>query len=193
MTTQSYKHEFELNRRNWNERTAIHLKSPFYDVEGFKAGRSTLKPIEVEELGDIAGAEILHLQCHFGLDTLSLQRLGARVTGVDLSDNAIESARALAEDTGLQTQFIHSNLYDLPQVHDGRHQLIFTSYGAINWLPDLAQWAQIIVHFLNPGGSFYMVEFHPVGATYRDFGKEQTPQTEVVQENRTGGISGIAA
>ncbi|MBM3933723.1 MAG: class I SAM-dependent methyltransferase [SAR202 cluster bacterium] len=163
-----YEREFELNRRNWNERTAIHLKSPFYDVAGFKAGRNTLMPIELAELGNIVGTPILHLQCHFGLDTLSLQQMGAHATGVDFSDAAIEAARALAEETGLNARFIHSNVYDLPKVHNARYPLVFTSYGVLCWLPDLTLWAQVIAHFLTPGGTFYMVDGHPFGGMFDD-------------------------
>jgi 2-polyprenyl-3-methyl-5-hydroxy-6-metoxy-1,4-benzoquinol methylase len=101
---------FEHNRQSWNELTALHAESDFYDVASFKKGASSLKPIELEELGDIEGNKILHLQCHFGLDTLSLARLGAEVTGVDISDASIAMAQALAEELNIPAIFIRSNV-----------------------------------------------------------------------------------
>lgn len=150
------------NRDNWNERTPIHAGSDFYDVEGFKSGKSTLTSIEIEELGDVSGKSMLHLQCHFGLDTLSWARLGARVTGVDFSDRAIELARSLSKELGLAATCVESNIYDLPDVLDGRYDIVFTSYGVLSWLPDLTRWGRVIAHFLKPYGTFYIVEGHPI-------------------------------
>ena len=98
------------NRELWNELTPIHERSEFYDVKGFKSGKSTLKPIELEELGDVSGKSLLHLQCHFGLDTLSWARLGARVTGVDFSDRAIALARSLSSEVGIEANFVCSDI-----------------------------------------------------------------------------------
>ena len=156
------------NRENWNEKTPIHARSDFYDVEGFKSGKSTLMPIEIEELGDVSGKSMLHLQCHFGLDTLSWARLGARVTGVDFSDKAIELARSLSKELGLAATFVESNIYDLPDVLNGQYDIVFTSYGVLCWLPDLRRWAQVVSHFLKPGGTFYMVEMHPFASVFDD-------------------------
>ena len=105
----------EANRANWNERTPVHATSDFYDVAGFKAGRNTLKAIEREEVGDVSGKTLLHLQCHFGLDTMSWARLGAQATGVDFSNAAIDLARALNEEVGTDARFIRANVYDLPE------------------------------------------------------------------------------
>ena len=152
----------EINRQSWNNRTEKHLKSEFYDLNNFLKGKSSLNNIELNLLGDIKGKTILHLQCHFGQDTISLGRLGANVTGVDLSDKAIESAKQIAEDTHSNAKFICCDIYDLPNHLDEKFDIVFTSYGTIGWLPDLDKWAKIISKFLKPNGQFVFVEFHPV-------------------------------
>ncbi len=156
----------ESNLAHWNELTPIHAKSAFYDVEGFKAGKSSLTSIELEELGEVSGKSLLHLQCHFGLDTISWARLGAQVTGVDFSDKAIALARSLSEELGKEAEFVLSNVYDLPGVLDQRFDIVFTSYGVLGWLPDLRRWAQVISHFLRPGGTFYIAELHPFATVF---------------------------
>lgn len=152
----------EINRHSWNNRTDAHLKSDFYDVENFIKGKTSLNSIELELLGDVTGKSILHLQCHFGQDTISLNRLGATVTGVDLSDKAIESANQLAKATNSKANFICCDIYDLPDHLDQQFDIVYTSYGTIGWLPDLNKWAKIISQFLKPNGQFIFVEFHPV-------------------------------
>lgn len=152
----------EINKQSWNNRTDIHLKSEFYDVPGFLKGNSSLNDIELGLLGDIHGKSILHLQCHFGQDSISLSRLGAEVTGVDLSDVAIENAKKLAIETKANATFICCNVYDLPLHSDRKFDFVFTSYGVIGWLPDLKKWADLISNFLKPDGKFIIVEFHPV-------------------------------
>ncbi|WP_339735240.1 class I SAM-dependent methyltransferase [uncultured Sunxiuqinia sp.] len=152
----------EINKQSWNNKIASHLQSSFYDLPGFLAGSSSLNPIELQLLGDVRGKSILHLQCHFGQDTLSLGRMGAQVTGVDLSDKAIEQARLLAEKTQVDASFICCDIYDLFNHLDGQFDLVFTSYGTIGWLPDLDRWAKLISSFLKPTGRFVFVEFHPV-------------------------------
>ena len=156
----------EINRRNWNERTPIHAASEMYDIEGFKAGRMTLTDIEIDEIGPIKGKSLLHLQCHFGLDTMSWARLGATVTGVDLSDASIVLARELNEELGLDARFIRSNVYDLPKVLDEHFDIVYTALGALCWLPDLTRWGQIIARYLKPGGTFYMLDEHPTGRIF---------------------------
>lgn len=151
----------EFNRTNWNERTPVHATSEFYDVAGFKAGRITLTDIERQELGDVSGKTLLHLQCHFGLDTMSWSRLGAKATGVDFSDLAIDLARSLNKELDLDARFICSNIYDLPRALNEEFDIVFTSYGVLTWLPDIAQWAEIVNRHLRQGGVFYIVEFHP--------------------------------
>jgi len=156
------------NLELWNELTPIHAQSDFYDVEGFKKGRCTLKSIELEELGDVSEKSLLHLQCHFGLDTLSWARLGAKVTGVDFSDEAITLARSLSEETGIKADFICSDIYKLPDVLDEKFDIVFTSRGVLTWLPDLKKWAQIINQFLKPDGILYIFEFHPFSCVFDD-------------------------
>jgi len=152
----------ELNRQSWNKRTLHHLQSEFYDLPGFMSGKTSLKEIELDLLGDISGKSILHLQCHFGQDTLSLARMGAHVTGVDLSDEAIRQAQQLARDCKLEGRFICCDIYDLPQHLEEQFDIVFTSYGTIGWLPDMDRWADIVSRYLKPGGNFIFAEFHPV-------------------------------
>ena len=152
----------EINRQSWNNRTDAHLKSEFYDLDGFLNGKNSLNEIELNLLGDINGKSILHLQCHFGQDTISLERLGATVTGVDLSDKAIESAKQIAHDTYSKATFICCDLYDLPNHLNEKFDIVYTSYGTIGWLPDLDKWGRIISNFLKENGKFVFVEFHPV-------------------------------
>lgn len=152
----------EINRQSWNNRTETHLKSEFYDLDNFLEGKSSLNDIELNLLGDIKGKSILHLQCHFGQDTISLERLGANVTGVDLSDKAIESAKQIAKDVNSNAKFICCDIYDLPNHLNEKFDIVFTSYGTIGWLPDLEKWAKVVSKFLKPNGQFVFVEFHPV-------------------------------
>lgn len=156
------KNYIEINKQSWNNRTETHLNSEFYDLPGFLKGETSLKPIELKLLGDVKAKTILHLQCHFGQDSISLSRLGAEVTGVDLSDKAIESAIKIAKETNSNTQFICCNLYDLEKHLDKQFDIVFTSYGTITWLPDLDKWGKLISTFLKPSGKFVFVEFHPV-------------------------------
>lgn len=152
----------DINKTLWNNKVAHHVSSDFYNMEAFLAGRSSLNPVELELLGDVTGKRILHLQCHFGQDTLSLARMGAKVTGVDFSDAAIHYARKLATDTALDATFICCDLYTLPEHLNETFDIVFTSYGTIGWLPDRDKWAAIVNRFLKPGGQFIFVEFHPV-------------------------------
>ena len=154
------------NATLWNNWTALHTKSSYYDVEGFKAGKSTLTSIELDALGAVAGKSLLHLQCHFGLDTLSWARRGATVTGVDFSERAIELARSLAAELALSARFVHADVYDLPAALDEEFDIVFTSYGVLYWLPDLRGWAAVVARFLKPGGTFFIVEHHPFAGIF---------------------------
>ena len=153
---------FEANRELWNARVPHHLTSRMYDVEGFVNGNTSLTAIELELLGDGRSKRILHLQCHFGQDTLSLARMGAEVTGLDISDVALAEARDLAKRCGLKADWILSNVIDHRPELDGQFDIVFTSYGTIGWLPDLKPWAANIRRYLKPGGRLVFVEFHPV-------------------------------
>lgn len=152
----------EINKQSWNNKTKIHYQSDFYDVGSFLKGKTSLNEIELELLGNIKGLRILHLQCHFGQDSISLARIGAKVTGVDLSDKAIGTAQNLAEKTNADCQFICSDNYNLPNVFNEQFDIVFTSYGTIGWLPDINKWADVVARFLKPGGKFVFAEFHPV-------------------------------
>lgn len=151
-----------INRQNWNARVETHVQSAFYDVPAFLNGKNSLNDVELKLLGDIKGKSILHLQCHFGQDSISLQRLGAMVTGVDLSDKAIDYARELALKTNTGAKFICCNLYHLPEHLTEQFDIVFTSYGTIGWLPDISKWAALIARYLKPGGKFVFADFHPV-------------------------------
>jgi 2-polyprenyl-3-methyl-5-hydroxy-6-metoxy-1,4-benzoquinol methylase len=151
-----------INRASWNNRTESHINSAFYNMEHFMKGNTSLNEIELGLLGDISGKSILHLQCHFGQDTISLSRMGAQVTGVDLSDKAIDSARQIARAAQSNATFICCDIYDLPTHLNQQFEVVFTSYGTIGWLPDLDAWANVIATFLKPGGQLVFVEFHPV-------------------------------
>src|SRR5829696_3058947 len=134
---------FQVNQKLWDAWTREHEKSPFYDVAGFKAGKDRLRSIELDELAPVvAGKSLLHLQCHFGLDTLAWARRGANVTGADFSEPAVEQARLLAAGTGLDGRFVVSDVVDLPANLEGDFDVVFTSFGALNWLPAVPRWAE---------------------------------------------------
>ena len=154
----------ENNRHLWDHWTRLHAtcESDYADLLArFRAGETTLQDVELAEVGDVSNKSLLHLQCHFGLDTLSWARRGATATGVDFSEQAIALARSLSAELGIDAQFVCSDIYDLPQVLDGQFDIVYTSYGVLPWLPDLDRWAGIVAHYLEPGGTFYIVEGHP--------------------------------
>jgi SAM-dependent methyltransferase len=160
--------KLESNKVLWDALTGAHVKSAFYDVEGFIAGKDWLRPLETEEVGDVHGKSLLHLQCHFGMDTLSWARLGAKVTCVDFSDKAINLARSLSNELGIKAEFICCDIYDLPKKLKSKFDIVYTSGGVLCWLPDLVKWAEIIAHFLKPGGFFYIFEGHPFMMVFDD-------------------------
>jgi 2-polyprenyl-3-methyl-5-hydroxy-6-metoxy-1,4-benzoquinol methylase len=166
MWTQLMDEHLETNRRHWDELVPIHFKSAYYDVAAFKAGKSNLHSLEIEEVGNVAGKSMLHLQCHFGIDSLSWARLGASVTGADFSHEAISTAQRLVAETGIEARFIESALYSLPEILDEQFDIVFTSYGVLSWLPYIDSWANIVAHFLRPGGTFYIAELHPIGGMF---------------------------
>ena len=149
------------NQKLWDQWATAHIGSQFYDVPSFKAGRNSLSEIDMAEKPEVEGKSLLHLQCHFGLNTLSWARLGANVTGVDFSTKALEEARLLADELNIEARFVDSDVLELPAVLQGQFDIVYTSYGVISWLPDLTKWASVIQHFLKPGGLFFMIEYHP--------------------------------
>ena len=152
----------ELNKESWNERAPINVRSDFYDNDAFKAGRSSLVNGELDIIGDVSGKALLHLQCHFGQDTLSWARAGAIVTGLDFSEAAITVARSLAHELGINAKFVVSNVYDAPTTLSRQYDVVYTGIGSLCWLPDVTAWAQVVSALLQPGGELYLVEFHPI-------------------------------
>lgn len=175
------------NKVTWNAKVDVHVASDFYNHEAFLNGETSLNEIELALLGDISGKSVLHLQCHFGQDTISLERLGAKVTGVDFSEKAIEVAKNTASKTNSSAQFICCDIYDLPNHLNEQFDIVYTSYGTIGWLPDINKWAGIVSKFLKPNGKFVFAEFHPVvwmfddnfeQIIYRYFNDEAILETE---------------
>lgn len=172
-TRERHEPSFAANQRLWDAWTAIHAAGDFYDLQAFREGGVRLRPYEIELVGDVTGMTLLHLQCHFGIDTLSWARLGARVTGADLSPAAIELATQLAKDLGFpEARFVRANLYDLPSVLDGQFDVVYSSRGVLGWLPDIRGWARVVAHFLAPGGTFFISEAHPVLQAFENEGVE---------------------
>ena len=182
---------FYTNKQGWNERVDVHLESELYNMVAFRKGKSSLNKEELDALGDVTGKSLLHLQCHFGQDTLSWARKGAIATGVDISPKAIEAARGLSEELNIPANFIESNILDLKENLEGKFDIIFTSYGTIGWLNDLNKWADVIQHFLKPGGTFYMIDFHPFVWMWNDERSKveyyyfKTEEPIIVQEQGT--------
>jgi len=158
------------NRANWDERVAVHLGPRGYNLAPLRAGRGVLNPIEEAELPPVAGKRVLHLQCHFGADTLTLAQRGAEVTGLDFSPAAIGAARGLAAELGLRARFVEANLYDAPEAvpGPGSFDLVYVTWGALCWLPDVAGWARVAAHFVKPGGAVYLAEGHPAALVMDD-------------------------
>ena len=156
-----------VNQKRWDQLTSEHETSPFYDLAGFKQGKDRLRSIELSELGDVSGKSLLHLQCHFGMDTLAWARRGATVTGVDFSQKAITLARSLSAELEIPARFHCCDIYALPDLLSDKFDIVFTSYGVLHGLPDLRQWGQIVAHYLKPGSIFYIVEDHPMFRVFR--------------------------
>lgn len=151
----------KVNKKWWNTITSLHAKSSLYSLNKFKKGKSSLQKIEIKELKNIKGKSVLHLLCHFGMDSLSLARMGAKVTGVDLSDESIALAKNLSTELHIPAEFICSDVYKLEKSLSKKYDVIFMSYGVLLWLSDIKKFGKIISHFLKKGGIFYIVELHP--------------------------------
>jgi len=160
--------DHEKNRAAWNDMVDVHWKHPDQKVKEFLEGWNSLKAIEKETFGDVTGLELLHLMCQFGMDTLSWARLGARVTGVDISDRSIERAHELAERVGLNAEFIRSDVLDLIGKLDRQFDIVYQSYGTLCWLADLENWAKVVAHHLKPDGRFLLIDCHPIICIYED-------------------------
>jgi SAM-dependent methyltransferase len=180
---------FEVNKEAWNKRTTVNKASAFYDLASFKAGKSSLNPLEKISLGAVKGKSLLHLQCHFGMDTLSWSRAGAVATGIDLSDEAIATAKQLSAELNIPAEFICCNVYDTLEHINREYDIVFASYGVIGWLPDLNRWAGIISRLLKTGGIFFLAEFHPVIWMFDDnfqYIKYPYHNEGVIAETQTG-------
>ncbi len=154
---------FNANRRSWDERVAIHAadETGFYSVDKVMRGEDKLNAIEAEEIGNVEGLRIAHLQCHFGLDTICLERRGADVTGLDFSPAAIAKARELAARLGLNARFVEGNVYDARSLLEGEFDLVYVTWGTINWLPDIGAWSKVVASLLKSGGALYLADSHP--------------------------------
>ena len=157
-----HKKYFDVNKATWNKKVKIHANSDMYDLEAFKKGKTSLNKYELDAIGDVKGKSLLHLQCHFGQDTLSWSRLGAKCVGVDLSDEGIKLAKQLNRELKLDAEFVCCNVLETSEYVKETFDIVFTSYGVIGWLPDLVPWAKMIYERLKTGGVFYLVEFHPI-------------------------------
>ena len=159
------------NQVLWDTWTGIHERSAFYDLDGFRAGGIRVGADEIAAVGHVRGRTLLHLQCHFGIDTLSWARLGAVVTGADFSPRAVALATSLAEELGFEdARFVRSDLYDLPDVLDETFDIVYTSRGVLSWLPDIRRWAGVVARFVAPGGTFFIKEIHPVAQALENEG-----------------------
>lgn len=178
-----------INKQTWNNKVAIHVDSDFYEQENFINGKITLPQTDLDALGDVSGKRILHLQCHFGQDSLSLARLGAKVTGIDFSEDAIAKAKSLNDKLGLDAEFICCDVYETLQHITEKYDIVYTSYGTIGWLPDLDKWASVISGALKPNGKFVFFEFHPVVWMFDDNFNEvfyNYFKSEPIKEEETG-------
>lgn len=153
---------FEVNKATWNEKVKVHTKSEMYDLKAFKDGKSSLMPYELNALKNVKGKSLLHLQCHFGQDTLSWSRMGAKCVGVDISDEGIKMAQQLNDELNLDAEFVCCNVLDTSKYVDDTFDIVYTSYGTIGWLPDLKPWGKMIAERLKKGGTFFIAEFHPI-------------------------------
>ncbi len=174
---------FDTNRKNWDDRAAIHFKDEAggYRIEAFLAGADNLHDIEDREIGDVRGKRIAHLQCHIGIDTLCLARRGASCVGLDFSPVSLAAAHELQKRTGLDASFVEGNVYDARQLIEGHFDMVYVTWGAIGWLPDIARWAKIVASLLKPGGTLYLLEGHPSLMT----ADENTPDLRPGFDRRT--------
>jgi SAM-dependent methyltransferase len=186
----------DANRAQWDERVPLHLESEFYDVDALKAGTAVLYPIEEEELplvapDGLAGLRVLHLQCHFGADSLILAQRGAEVVGLDFSKPAVLAARELASELGLNARFVHANVYDARHVlpEPESFDIVYTTWGTIGWLPDVAEWARIVAWYLKPGGRLYFADGHPAAWVFDGLAENGMPEWKYPYD--TDGVADI--
>lgn len=153
---------FTANRQMWDDWAKVHMRgNAMYPVQAFLEGTAGTEPNIPDDIGSVTGKSMLHLMCHFGMDSLMWARQGASITGVDFSDKAIAGARELNSRLQLNARFVQANVYDLPEALDAQYDIVITYFGILHWLPDLTRWAEVVAHFLKPGGTFYIADDHP--------------------------------
>lgn len=188
-----FQKHIKINKKTWNKRTPIHIKSNFYNNKKFKEEGNSLKPIELNAIGNIKEESLLHLQCHFGQDSISLAKMGAKVTAVDFSDVAIKKAKEMSKEMNTNIDFIESDVLKLDI--DKKFDIVFSSYGAIGWLPDLNKWGNIISKHLKKGGKFLLTEFHPFLEMTKDNGYDYFynphPDIDIEKGTYTDGGNGL--
>ncbi len=160
------------NRALWDEWAAIHAEGSWYDLDAVRRGADKLRDYEVDEIGDVSGMSMLHLQCQIGTDSIAWARRGATVTGVDFSPVAVEKATSLASDIGVEASFVCSDVMELDKTLEGEFDIVYASRGILGWIPDFAEWSRIVAHFLKPGGFLYLTDIHPVAKVLDDASNE---------------------
>lgn len=160
------------NRDLWDEWAEIHAQGDWYDLDSVRKGLDKLRPYELDEVGNVAGRSLLHLQCQLGTDTIAWARRGAKVTGVDFSPRAVQVATRLADQLGVDASFVCADVMQLPKHLAGTWDIVYSSRGVLGWLPDLAAWAQVVASYLHPGGFFYLTDIHPIAKTLDDTASE---------------------
>ncbi|WP_327666528.1 class I SAM-dependent methyltransferase [Streptomyces sp. NBC_00485] len=163
MTTDEHARFMRANRANWDARTPVHLASRFYGLDQDLDPARWFASFEWDDLGELAGRDVLHLQCHLGTETIAFARRGARAVGLDFSGASVAAARDIAAKAGLDVDYVESDVHDAVQALDGRQfDVVYTGKGALCYLPDLDRWAAVVAQLLRPGGRLYLVEFHPL-------------------------------
>lgn len=161
----------QANLANWDERVAGHIAPDGYGIESLIEDDNAITNVvrfDRPPVGEVGGKTLLHSQCHIGTDTLSWARLGAKVTGIDFSSAAITAAQDLARRMNIDATFIETEFYDSPRHISEQFDIVYTSVGAICWLPDIEQWGEIVAGFVKPGGRFYIRDSHPMLLTLDD-------------------------
>lgn len=160
---------FSDNEKNWNDRANLHMAGDYCGLSRLLADPDAISEelaLDIGRFGDLAGKQVMHLQCHVGTDTIGFARRGAaRVVGLDLSETSLAHARAIADKAGVDVEYVHANVYDARQAVSGDFDLVYTSIGVLCWLPDVVQWARVIASLLKPGGTFFIRDDHPMFMT----------------------------
>lgn len=157
---------FKANRKAWNQKVRFDIASDYYDIERLKSGKNSLYPLDMQLLGKVKGKRILHLQSYLGLDSISLSRMGAQVVAIDFCQNAVDFAQTLSKELNVDTKFVCSNIYNIGKFDLGEFDIVYMSYGAICWLPDIDKLIKKVNRFLKPNGEFILIDFHPLAISF---------------------------